>query len=64
MWGPPKTESSTRTIPVADVVIEAITSHIEDFGLHESGLLFTTNLGAFIGTSTLRGASVARGSTS
>lgn len=55
VWGPPKTESSTRTIPVADVVIEAITQHVEDFGLHESGLLFTTDLGAFIGTSTLHG---------
>ncbi len=56
VWGPPKTESSTRTIPVAEVVIEAITKHVEGFGLHGSGLLFTTDVGAFIGTSTLHGA--------
>ena len=48
VWGPPKTESSTRTIPVAAVVTEALTQHVEDFGLRESGLLFTTELGAFI----------------
>jgi len=56
VWGPPKTESSTRTIPVADVVIEAIKQHVKDFGHHESGLLFTTDLGAFVGTSTIHGA--------
>jgi len=56
VWGPPKTESSTRTIPVADVVIEAIKQHVKDFGHHEFGLLFTTDLGAFVGTSTIHGA--------
>jgi len=55
VWCPPKTESSTRTIPVAAVVVEAIKQHDEDFGHHESGLLFTTDLGAFVGTSTLHG---------
>jgi integrase len=30
--------------------------HVEDFGQHESGLLFTTDLGSFVGTSTLHGA--------
>ena len=29
---------------------------VRDFGHHESGLLFTTDVGAFIGTSTLHGA--------
>lgn len=56
VWGPPKTESSTRTIPIADVVVEAIAEHVKEFGHHESGLLFTTDLGAFIGTSTLHNA--------
>ena len=56
VWGPPKTESSTRTIPVGDVVIAAIKEHVEKFGTHESGLLFTTDLGAFVGTSTIHGA--------
>lgn len=56
VWGPPKTDSSTRTIPIADVVVDAISTHVRDFGHHESGLLFTTDVGAFIGTSTLHGA--------
>ncbi|CAN5533001.1 site-specific integrase [soil metagenome] len=56
VWGLPKTESSTRTIPVAGVVVAAIKQHVKDFGQHESGLLFTTDLGAFVGTSTLHGA--------
>lgn len=52
----PKTESSTRTIPVADVVVQAIRDHVEEFGRHESGLLFTTQSGTLVGTSTLHGA--------
>jgi hypothetical protein len=55
VWGPPKTESSTRTIPVADVVVDAIKQHFKDFGPHESGM-FTTDLGAFVDTSTIHGA--------
>jgi len=51
----PKTESSTRTIPVADVVVDAIKQHFKDFGPHESGM-FTTDLGAFVDTSTIHGA--------
>lgn len=56
IWGQPKTESSTRTIPVGDVVVDAIWRHVNEFGHHESGLLFTTDYGAFVGTSTLHGA--------
>lgn len=56
VWGPPKTEASTRTIPVADVVVDAIKQHVDEFGQHESGLLFTTDFGAFVGTSTIHGA--------
>lgn len=56
VWGHPKTESSTRTIPVGDVVVDAIRQHVDEFGHHESGLLFTTDLGASVGTSTLHGA--------
>ena len=54
--GPTETEASTRTIPVADVVLDAIVQHVADFGQHESGLLFTTDMGAFVGTSTIHGA--------
>lgn len=56
VWGPPKTESSSRTIPVGDVVLDAIRQHVDEFGHHESGLLLTTDQGAFVGTSTLHGA--------
>lgn len=56
LFGPPKTESSTRTIPVGDVVIEEIRHHLARFGHHESGLLFTTDFGNFIGTSTIHNA--------
>ena len=56
IWGAPKTESSTRTLPVADVVMSAIEQHIAEFGHHKSGLLFTTDSGSFVGSSTLHGA--------
>jgi len=49
----PKTASSTRTIPVADVVIDALREHIATFGIHESGLVFTSAIGTPLRTSTL-----------
>lgn len=49
----PKTEASVRTIPVADVVLEAIARHVEEFGVHESGLIFTSAIGTPLRTSTL-----------
>lgn len=49
----PKTQASVRTIPVADVVLEAVKEHIEKFGIHETGLLFTSEYGAPVRTSTL-----------
>jgi integrase len=55
-FGPPKTPSSTRTIPVGDVVLHAIKQHVGEYGTHESGLLFTTDLGNFVGTSTIHNA--------
>lgn len=54
--GPPKTESSTRTIPVAAVVLESICDHVAAFGHHESGLIFTTDSGSPLTTSTLHAA--------
>ena len=56
VFGPPKTPSSTRTIPVGEVVIEAIKQHLAEFGHHDSGLLFTTDYGNFVGTSTIHNA--------
>lgn len=49
----PKTESSVRTIPVADVVLEAIRAHVTEYGVHESGLVFTSAIGTPLRTSTL-----------
>lgn len=53
VFGPPKTEAALRTIPVADVVLEAIAGHVEEFGTHESGLVFTSTIGTPLRTSTL-----------
>jgi len=49
----PKTEASTRTIQVADVVLGAITHHVEECGIHKSGLVLTTEIGTPLRTSTL-----------
>lgn len=56
VFGPPKTPSSTRTVPVGDVVLQAIKQHVGEHGTHESGLLLTTDLGNFVGTSTIHNA--------
>jgi integrase len=52
----PKTPSSTRTIPIGQVVLDEIKEHVRDFGHHESGLLLTTDVGNFVGTSTIHNA--------
>lgn len=38
---PPKTKASVRTIPMPDVVVEALSEHIRAFGTKRDGLLFT-----------------------
>lgn len=55
-FGPPKTESSTRTIPVAQVVLDAIHDHVATYGHDASGLLFTTENGSPLTTSTIHAA--------
>src|SRR6195952_2953588 len=55
-FGPPKTESSTRVIPVARVVLDATADHQATYGHHQSGLLFTTESGSPLTTSTLHAA--------
>ena len=42
--GPPKTAASVRTIPVPDIVIEALAAHRERYRPGPWGLLFTTEL--------------------
>ena len=44
--GPPKTQASQRTIPVPNVVTEALASHRERFQPGPWGLVFTSELGA------------------
>ena len=56
IFGLPKTPSSTRTIPVGDVVLQAIKQHAGEYGTHDSGLLLTTDVGNFVGTSTIHNA--------
>jgi integrase len=55
-FGPPKTESSTRTIPVAPVGLDAIRDHVAAFGHHESGLILTAESGSLLTTSTIHSA--------
>jgi integrase len=55
-FGPPKTAASTRTVPVAQVVLDAIREHVDTFGHHESGVIFTTEIGSPLTTSTLHAA--------
>lgn len=56
VFGPPKTAASTRTIPVAEVVMDAVKAHLAAYGSHESGLLLATDSGGVLTTSTLHGA--------
>jgi integrase len=55
-FGPPKTESSTRVIPVARVVLDSIREQDATYGHHRSGLLFTTESGSPLTPSTLHAA--------
>lgn len=45
-FGPPKTSASVRSVPLPDVVANALASHIHDFGCGEDGLLFPNTTGA------------------
>lgn len=53
VFGPPKTDASTRTIPVAPVVLDTIRDHVTKFGQHKSGLIFTTDTQSLLATSTI-----------
>lgn len=44
-FGPPKTASSVRTVPLPTVVVDALAAHIAAFGTGPDGLLFTNELG-------------------
>ncbi len=42
---PPKTEASRRTVPIPDVVLEALAAHLGAFPAGESGVIFTNERG-------------------
>lgn len=44
-FGPPKTTSSVRTVPLPTVVVDALAVHLAAFGTGPDGLLFTNELG-------------------
>src|SRR5690606_25875247 len=52
-FGPVKTGASERTVPVAKVVTDAILEHVEGFGIHPSGLVFTSHVATPLRPSTL-----------
>ncbi|MEY2447042.1 MAG: hypothetical protein QOH79_518 [Acidimicrobiaceae bacterium] len=41
-FGPVKTKASNRTIPLPDVVLDALSAHIAKFSPNDDGLVFTT----------------------
>ncbi|HTE62831.1 MAG TPA: tyrosine-type recombinase/integrase [Solirubrobacteraceae bacterium] len=55
-FGPVKTESSNRVIPLPAVVGEALAAHIAEFGEGRDRLLFTTTGGAMLSRQTWHGA--------
>jgi integrase len=44
-FGPPKTEASYRTIPVPQLVVDALSAHLAEFGRGTDGLIFTNTDG-------------------
>lgn len=52
--GPPKTAASVRTVPVADVVLEELARHVEQFP-GEDGFIFTSGTGAPVTTGSFGG---------
>jgi len=50
----PKTKASVRTIGVADFVLDEVAAHVATYGMHESGLIFTSQVGSPVGTSVLQ----------
>lgn len=51
-FGPPKTPSSDRVVPLPDTVGEVLAAHLEQFGAGEDGLIFTSRTGAALRRST------------
>lgn len=47
-FGPPKTTASYRTVPVAQLVTDALAAHLAEFGPGPDGLIFTNGRGEAI----------------
>lgn len=47
-WGPPKTQAGYRTVPLPDVVLEALSAHVATFEVGDEGLVFTDRDGGMI----------------
>jgi integrase len=47
-FGPPKTRSSYRTIPLPQVVVDALAAHLADFPAGEDGAVFTEHDGGLL----------------
>ncbi len=45
VFGPPKTPASYRTVPLPDVVVEALRKHVAELGVRANDLLFTLDGG-------------------
>jgi len=55
-FGPPKTPSSVRTIPLPSTVADVLAAHLAEFGEGPDRLVFTTSTGAMISRQTWHGA--------
>ena len=44
-FGPPKTDASNRVVPAPQLVIDALATHLRDFGPGPQGLIFTNGKG-------------------
>jgi integrase len=51
-FGPPKTPSSNRVVPMSPLVKEALAAHLARFGHGPHGLIFTSSTGAMLRRST------------
>lgn len=52
VFGPPKTSAADRRVKVGASVVDVLVAHLQEFGVGESGLVFTSSSGAPITRST------------
>lgn len=59
-WGPPKTNTSVRTIPLPAFVADALTAHVEARGVGDQGVIWCGQRGQPLAPTTIRQAAVLR----